>query len=55
MFGVKNMDNGGLQLSNWVENIVEKGKLACYEQFPLFQQCFQKVFVVNASNWLSME
>ena len=25
-----------------VENTVGKGKIACYEQFLLFPQCFQK-------------
>ena len=25
-----------------VENTVEKGEIACYEQFLLFPQCFQK-------------
>ena len=25
-----------------VENIVGKGEIACYEQFLLFLQCFQK-------------
>ena len=23
-----------------VENIVRKGEIACYKQFPLFSQCF---------------
>ena len=26
----------------WVENTVEKGEIAQYEQFLLFPQCFQK-------------
>ena len=30
--------------SKWVENTVEKGEIARYEQFLLFQQCFQKTF-----------
>ena len=34
-------DNGG-NFSNWVENTVGKGKIARYEQFFLFPQCFQK-------------
>ena len=25
-----------------IENIVGKGEIACYEQFLLFPQCFQK-------------
>ena len=35
-------------------NIVGKGEIACYEQFLLFPQCFEKLFVV-ASKWVSME
>ena len=31
-----------IQLSDLVENIVGKGEIACYEQFLLFPQCFQK-------------
>ena len=39
----------GIQLSNWVENIVGKGEIARYEQFLLFPQCFQKLSVVDSS------
>ena len=28
--------------SKWLENTVGKGEIACYEQFLLFPQCFQK-------------
>ena len=35
----------GIQLSDWVENIVGKGEIARYEQFLLFQQCFQNKYV----------
>ena len=45
----------GLQLSDWVENIVGKGEIAPYEQFFLFPQCFQKLCVVDVSKWVSME
>ena len=38
----------GIQFSDRVENIVEKEKIACYEQFLLFPQCFQKLSVVDA-------
>ena len=31
----------------WVENTVGKGEIARYEQFFLFQQCFQKVCTAN--------
>ena len=36
-------------------NIVGKGEIARYEQFPLFPQCFQKLYVVDASKWVFME
>ena len=37
----------GIQLSDSVENIVGKEEIARYEQFLLFPQCFQKVYVVD--------
>ena len=45
----------GVQLSDWVENIVGKEEIARYEQFLLFPQCFQKLSVVDVSKWVSME
>ena len=45
----------GVQLSDWGEKIVGKIEIACYEQFLLFQQCFQKLFVVDVSEWVFME
>ena len=39
----------GIQLSDCVENSVGKGEIACYEQFLLFPQCFQKLPVVDLS------
>ena len=30
----------GIQLSDSVENIVDKGEIARYEQFLLYPQCF---------------
>ena len=45
----------GIQLSDYVENIVGKGEIARYEQFLLFPQCFQKLSVVDSSKWVSME
>ena len=39
----------GIQLSDRIENIVGKGEIACYEQFLLLPQCFQKLSVVDAS------
>ena len=35
-------DEDGRKLSKRVENTVGKGKIACYEQFLFFPQCFQK-------------
>ena len=40
----------GIQFSDWVENIVGKEEIACYEQFLLFPQSFQKLTVVDAWN-----
>ena len=39
-------ENGGM-LSKQVENAVGKGEIARYEQFLLFQQCFQKTCTAN--------
>ena len=49
------MDKWGIQLSDWVENIVGKGEIARYEQFLLFPQCFQKLSDVDASKGVSLE
>ena len=38
----------GIKFSDSVENIVEKEEIPPYEQFLLFPQCFQKLFVVDA-------
>ena len=45
----------GIQFSDWVENIVGKEEIAGFEQFILFQQCFQKVYAVDVLKWVSME
>ena len=45
----------GIELYDWVENIVGKGEIASYKQFILFPQCFQKLSSVDASKWVSME
>ena len=37
----------GIHLSDPVRNIVGKGEIAGYEQFLLFQQCFQWLSVVD--------
>ena len=39
----------GIQLSDLVENIVGKEKIARNEQFLIYPQCFQKLSVVDAS------
>ena len=39
----------GIQLSDSVENIVEKEEIAHCEQFLLFPRCFQALSVVDAS------
>ena len=39
----------GRKLSKQVENTVGKGEIACYEQFLLFPQCFQKACFLGAS------
>ena len=43
------LDENGRKLSKWVENTVGKGEIACYEQFLLFPQCFQKPSLAGAS------
>ena len=35
-------DENGRKFSKRVENTVGKGEIACYKQFLLFPQCFQK-------------
>ena len=42
-------DENGRKFSYRVENTVGKGEIACYEQFLLFQQCFQKAGFQGAS------
>ena len=39
----------GIQLPDFVENIVGKEEIAHYEQFLLFPQCFQKLSVFDGS------
>ena len=45
----------GIELSDWVENILGKEEIAHYKQFLLFPQYFQKLSVVDASKRVSME
>ena len=48
------LDKNGSKLSKWVENTVGKGVIACYEQFLLFPQCFQKAHFPGASKGIIM-
>ena len=43
------IDENGRKLPKQVENNVEKGEIARYEQFLLFPQCFQKACSPGAS------
>ena len=43
------LDENGKKLSKQVENTVGKGEIACYKQFLLFPQCFQKARFPGAS------
>ena len=36
-----------IQFSDRVENILGKEEIASYEQFLLFPQCYQKLYVVE--------
>ena len=40
-------DENDENFSKWVENTVGKGEIACYEQFLLFPQYFQKTCTAN--------
>ena len=40
-------DENGRKLFKRVENSVGKGEIACYEQFLLFPQCFQKTCIAD--------
>ena len=40
----------GKQLSDCIENIVEKEEVAHYKQFLLFPQCFQKLLLLMSQN-----
>ena len=41
------VDENGRKCSKRVENTAGKGEIACYEQFLLFPQCFQKTCTAN--------
>ena len=42
-------EENGRKFFKPVENTVGKGEIACYEQFLLFPQCFQKACFQGAS------
>ena len=42
-------DENSRKFSKWIEDTVGKGEIACYEQFLLYQQCFQKACFPGAS------
>ena len=42
-------DGNGRKLSKCVENTVGKREIACYKQFLLFPQCFQKAYFPGVS------
>ena len=42
-------DKNGRKFSKRIENTVGKGEIARYEQFLLFQQCFQKTCAADTS------
>ena len=42
-------DENGRKLSKWLENTVGKERIAHYEQFLLFPQCFQETYFPQAS------
>ena len=44
-----------IQFSDRVENIVGKEEIACYEQFLLFLQCFQKLSAIDVLKGVSMK
>ena len=47
-------ENGG-KFSKLLENHVGKGEIACYVQFLLFSQCFQKTYTADIVSLLAAE
>ena len=45
--GYFKFDENGRKFSKGLENKVGKGEIACYEQFLLFQHCFQISFTAD--------
>ena len=42
-----NLDESCRKFFKLVENTVGKGEIACFEQFLLFPQCFQKTYIAD--------
>ena len=40
-------DESGGKLSERIENNAGNGEIACYKQFLLFPQCFQKTYAAD--------
>ena len=40
----------GIQLTAWVENIMGKGEIACYEQFLFYHNVFKSCLVLMRQN-----
>ena len=45
----------GFQDTDCIENIVEKGEIAHFEQFHLLPQCFPKVYFFDVLKWVYTE
>ena len=50
-----NVSVTGLQDTDCIGNIVEKGEIAHFEQFHLFPKCFPKLFFFSVLKWVYME
>ena len=51
---MKNLYNCTVYLQNKIENIVAKGEIACFEQFLLLLQFFQKSSAADALKYVYM-
>ena len=47
-----NLDIKGFKDRDYIENILEKGKIAHFEPFHLFPQCFPKAVFFNVLKWV---
>ena len=44
---ILNFDENAIKFSKRIENAMGKGEIARYEQFLVFQQCFQKSYTAD--------